>query len=84
MNLREEKPGAVTAGAREKETGFVLAGGRSSRMGRDKALAMFGGRPLIEIALEMLREAGLNAAIAGGRSGFERFCLGGRGYWSRI
>ena len=45
--------------------GFVLAGGQSSRMGRDKALLPFAGRPLIAHALATLREAGLPAAIAG-------------------
>lgn len=35
--------------------GLVLAGGRSSRMGRDKAALEYGGRPQLERAVELLR-----------------------------
>jgi molybdopterin-guanine dinucleotide biosynthesis protein A len=53
--------------------GFVLAGGRSSRMGRDKALLEFCGELLIERAISTLRSAGLNASIVCGRTSLEKF-----------
>lgn len=45
--------------------GFVLAGGRSRRMGHDKALLSFAGRTLIAHAISILGDAGLTASIAG-------------------
>jgi len=53
--------------------GFVLAGGRSSRMGVDKALLEFDGQPLVAHALRILREAGLPVRIAGARSALDGF-----------
>jgi molybdopterin-guanine dinucleotide biosynthesis protein A len=47
--------------------GFVTAGGRSSRMGRDKAWLELGGRPMISHILEALRPVVTEmAVIAGG------------------
>jgi len=53
--------------------GFVLAGGHSTRMGRDKALLPLAGRPLIAHALALFAEAGIPAAIAGARPDLRSF-----------
>jgi molybdenum cofactor guanylyltransferase len=47
--------------------GFVLAGGQSRRMGRDKALLPYAGTTLLEHALETLRAVCDGVAIAGCR-----------------
>lgn len=51
----------------------MLAGGQSSRMGRDKALLPFAGEPLVARALGILREAGLTVSIAGGSATLASF-----------
>ncbi len=47
--------------------GFVLGGGKSSRMGRDKALLRFLDRPMIEIAVEKLGSFCAAVSVAGNR-----------------
>lgn len=46
---------------------FILAGGRSHRFGRDKALAELQGRPLLGRALDVLAEVGLPATVVSPR-----------------
>ena len=47
--------------------GAVLAGGRSTRLGRPKPTAPLGGRPLIEYPLTALHEAGLETVVVAKR-----------------
>lgn len=51
----------------ESISGFVLAGGKSSRMGRDKCLLRLGGRTLLESALEKVRAVAERVCIVGSR-----------------
>ncbi|HEX3802640.1 MAG TPA: molybdenum cofactor guanylyltransferase [Solirubrobacteraceae bacterium] len=56
-NLPAWETGAMTV------TVAVLAGGRGSRLGGDKALVELAGVPLIEYPLKAAREAGLDAVV---------------------
>ena len=52
---------------------FVVAGGQSTRMGRDKALLLLDGTPLIARALDQVRSLGLPTRICGSRPDLARF-----------
>lgn len=54
-------------------TGFVLAGGASSRMGRDKAWLTVGSQPLIEIVRRRLRPHVDRVTIVGHAANADRF-----------
>src|SRR5580700_10734966 len=66
------RPGS-TAAQEMDAVGFVLAGGRSSRMGTDKALVRLCGQPLVAHAVEILRVAGLAVSVAGGAQALTAF-----------
>ena len=52
---------------------FILAGGQSTRMGRDKALLEVDGETLVERALGLLRGLGLAPRICGSRLDLAHF-----------
>jgi molybdopterin-guanine dinucleotide biosynthesis protein A len=51
--------------------GFVLVGGRSSRMGRDKAHLTVGSRLMVELVADTVAEVAGNVALVGNPKGFE-------------
>jgi molybdenum cofactor guanylyltransferase len=53
--------------------GYVLAGGKSSRMGSDKALLELAGKPLVLHATTKLRRLCAEVSILGSDSALERF-----------
>ena len=53
-------------------SGAVLAGGRSKRMGRDKASLVIGGRSLLELELDKQRAAGIQDPVVRDAPGSRR------------
>lgn len=47
----------------------ILAGGESRRMGRDKAWVELGGKPLVALAVEKVRQLGVGEVFISGRAG---------------
>ena len=56
-----------------KATGFVTAGGRSSRMGRDKAWLKIAGRPMIEHVIDALKPVTSSIAIIANNEEYKGF-----------
>jgi molybdenum cofactor guanylyltransferase len=54
-------------------TAFVLAGGKSSRMGADKALLEVAGKTLLQRTLELARAVAEDVRIVGAREKFGQF-----------
>ena len=53
--------------------GYVLAGGRSSRMGQDKATLLLDGKPLVDHAVEKLRRLCAKVSILANSSALEKY-----------
>lgn len=54
-------------------TAFVLAGGKSTRMGTDKAFVMLDGRTLLDRALEAARSVTENVFVSGDPAKYESY-----------
>ena len=58
--------GVRQTGINSVVTGFILAGGKSSRMGREKALLPVGGQKLIELVIQRVRPSVERLLVIGG------------------
>ncbi|MBS1949106.1 MAG: molybdenum cofactor guanylyltransferase [Bacteroidetes bacterium] len=52
---------------------FVLAGGKSSRMGQDKAMMLLDGKPMIAYVLDTINSFQLPIKIVANSEGYEKF-----------
>lgn len=56
-------------------TGYILAGGQSSRMGEDKGLKLFHGKPLIQKVIDTMVLAFENVVIVSNNKDYHQFGL---------
>jgi molybdenum cofactor guanylyltransferase len=69
----------ATDGMRKNEfSAVILAGGKSSRMGRDKAFIEIGGQTLLARQIALAREVGAGEVFISGREGVDYSALGCR------
>jgi molybdopterin-guanine dinucleotide biosynthesis protein A len=61
----------ILAAERMNHSAVILAGGRSSRMGRDKASIKIGEKTLLERQIEIARETGAAEVLISGRPGVD-------------
>ena len=67
----EEEEASMNQGNCRDITGVILVGGKSRRMGRDKAFLQIAGKTLFERVLEIFRESFDRLVLVGDRA--ERF-----------
>lgn len=55
--------------------GYILAGGKSSRMGTDKGLLLLNGRPIVQKIIDQLQPAADKTVIVSNNAEYEKFGL---------